>query len=110
MCPEKPDSKKLPSTQPTGKVVHTDQGTAKWVFANQEDEDTQRILKALSNDDLALEESDVKAEATPFNPYNKPVPTSTTNEPRRSLDDLRKLSEQIKNNKNYVRPSKETDK
>jgi hypothetical protein len=105
MCP-KSESSKSRSKPDAGKVEHTKTDGAKWQFAPDQ-EDTQRILKALDIDALTLEESSItKTAATTFNPYDKTTLTSTKPEPRRSLDDLRKLSEQIKKSKQYVRPPK----
>ena len=104
MCP-KDESPKPTSKPPAIKGVDTEKDNAKWQFA-PDHEDTQRILKALDIDDLTLEESPTKTGVTPFNPYDKTTLTPTKAEPRRSLDDLRKLSEQIKKSKQYVRPPK----
>ena len=100
---------KLAPKPTTGKVVHTEKGTANWQFAADHD-DTQRILKALSADELTLEESPTKTGPTPFNPYDKTTLAPTNQKPRRSLDDLRKLSEEIKKSKQYVRSPKGTGK
>ena len=105
MCPKKHEPSNSSRNPSTGKVAHTDQDTGKWQFAPDQD-DKQRILDSLSVDDLALADP-IKPSATPGSAYEKHnALRPAKGERRRSLDDLRKLSEHIKKSKQYSQPPK----
>jgi len=86
----------------SGRVSFDDRGRAVWEWRTDEDQfsrdvDTNR-LKALQVDALELDTtaSSVRP-AAGFDPYNHSRGSATAApEKRRSLDDLRRLSEQIK--------------
>ncbi len=100
--PEPPEPPK-PSgpAERTGRAVIDATGKSKWEWLSdtgnfRPDIDTAR-LKALGAD-LSCDDL-VKLEARASNPYNKatvPNRTSAPGDKRRSLDDMRRLSEEIK--------------
>lgn len=105
---KKPPAKDAPITPISGKVVQNDAGNATWQFKLDDgtfssDVDTQRALKALNADDLALFDDTVKQPIL-SDPYNKSGSAPKADKPRRTLDDLRKLSEEIVKSKEYKRP------
>ena len=101
--PPKPPESPKPSEPParTGRAVIDETGKSKWEWLSdtgtfRPDIDTAR-LKALGAD-LSCDDL-VKLEARASNPYNKATVPNRTPEPgikRRSLDDMRRLSEEIK--------------
>lgn len=100
----------------SGRVVEDDRGNSIWEHKTETGDysrnvDTQRVLKALHNDELALD-GGVGKNAAPtgnpydFNPFDKTAETPAAQQPRKSLDDMRKLSEQIKQLKKQGGPGK----
>ena len=98
--PPKPP-KPIDPAERTGRAVVDERGKSKWEWLSdtgtfRPDIDTARLKALGSNltcDDLA------KLEARASNPYNKATVPNRTPEPgikRRSLDDMRRLSEEIK--------------
>lgn len=86
--------------EPFGRVAFDRQGNATWEWPNetgtvQPDVDTQR-LKALGAD-LSFQVEPALNDALTHDPYHRTlVPGSSESRPkRRSLDDLRRLSEEI---------------
>jgi hypothetical protein len=69
------------------------------------DADTIRLVALEYNEPLSIDEGPVVSNsvAAPFDPYNKANVKSLDNRPRRSLDDLRKLSAEITKAKQYKR-------
>lgn len=87
--------------KPTGRVAFDDQGNAKWEWRSESgtfnpDIDTQR-LKAIGAD-FSVDGS-VSDEVPLHDPYNRPAPPTPQSDPlpkKRTMADLRRLSEQIK--------------
>ena len=69
--------------------------------AAEHEVDTLRLVALQHNDELALEDSGRHAAAVPFDPYNKDVLKPVHAKPRKSIDDLRKLSAEIAKTKIY---------
>lgn len=105
---KQPPAKDDAAAPVSGKVVRNEAGKASWQFKLDDgtyssDVDTQRALKALNADDLALFDDTVK-QPTLSDPYNKSgIKPKDETVRRRSLDDLRKLSEEIVKSKEYKR-------
>jgi hypothetical protein len=59
------------------------------------DVDTIRLVALEYNDKLSLEDSGTDTVLAPFDPYNNSGNKSLDNKPRKSIDDLRKLSAEI---------------
>lgn len=91
----------------SGRVVFDDRGNSRWEWQTdsgsfKSDIDTSK-LKSLTDSPLSV--TDRHAMPGPgFNPYNNAERSPAANpaqKPRKSLDDLRKLSEHIKNSKHW---------
>lgn len=94
--------------RPSGRVVFDDRGNASWGWSGEaggfEDEIDTHQLKAIGAD---LDcEGGRAANAPLHDPYNRTIaPRSDPSRPkRRSLDDLRKLSEEIKSSRHWKDP------
>jgi hypothetical protein len=90
-----------PVRKPTGRPVSDDRGNATWEWSVGDDLDTAQ-LKALT-EGLAVDEAtqeEAQPESAGLNPYDKHmgsvVPTPETESKRRTLDDMRRLSDEIK--------------
>lgn len=98
MAPKKPKK--------TGRATFDHRGNTIWEWQTDSGSFTRDIdtgkLKALQNDQLSLTDRHRKAE-TGFDPYNTaaraPRGKDSGAKPRKSIDDLRKLSEEIKRTK-----------
>ncbi|MGC8520040.1 MAG: hypothetical protein ACP5P4_16215 [Steroidobacteraceae bacterium] len=86
--------------QPSGRAAFDERGNATWEWRSEtgpltDDIDTQRLraLGADLNCESELEPNDADA----YDPYNRstPAPTDETRPKRRTLADLRRLSEEI---------------
>lgn len=96
-------SKKFDPQTPSGRIAFDDRGNAVWEWRTQtgdfkSDVDTQTV-RALQED--STEKLDVAPTPTPNTPTVNHDPYSSANAPRppqkrRTLDDMRKLSEEIK--------------
>lgn len=88
----------------TGRVAQDERGNAVWEIKTEsgrfrQDIDTQRALHALYSNELSA-----NAEALSCNPYNSVGAQYLDKRPterRRTLDDLRRLSEHIKQSKQW---------
>jgi hypothetical protein len=91
--------------KPIGRAVVDENGNRAWKWANQDNMDTARV-RALG-EDLSLETPTQGVPA--LDPYNRGAPAAGPEakpakpEKRRTLDDMRKLSEQIKRTKIWTR-------
>jgi hypothetical protein len=89
--------------KPSGRPVSDDRGNATWEWNVEGDLDTQR-LKALT-DGLALEDAPAtgaQPKTAGLNPYEKAgkeAPKPEAGSKPRTLDDMRRLSEEIKRKK-----------
>lgn len=85
---------------PSGRAAFDERGNATWEWRSDtgpltDDIDTQR-LRALGAD-LNCESELERSDAESYDPYNRsiPAPTDETRPKRRTLADLRRLSEEI---------------
>jgi hypothetical protein len=87
-----PDSK-------SGRVSFDERGKSKWEWrvdngTFSSDIDTKQMRQI--QDDVKVTLKDEPAAATGFDPYSTAAPAEPKKAPRRTLDDMRKLSEEIK--------------
>ncbi len=106
MKTQKPTIAAFATPPGSGKVIRNEVGDAFWEFRLEDgsysgDVDTQRALRILNNNTIQLDNTNFAAD-----PYNNSGITPTAERPRRSLDDLRKLSQEIVNTKVYKRPAR----
>ena len=87
--------------KPSGRVAFDERGNATWEWEGEtgrfdRDIDTQRLRTMGS--DLSCDDDHLRDPVPPHDPYNKSsVPADGQSRPRkRTLDDLRRLSEEIK--------------
>ena len=66
------------------------------------DADTIRLVALDYNGQLSIDEGPANPVAAPFDPYNNSSGRSLDNRPRKSIDDLRKLSAEITKAKLYA--------
>jgi hypothetical protein len=94
-----------PPRKPIGRPVVDEKGNRTWTWSDEEGVDTSTV-RALG-EDLSLDKSPEEKLPPSQNPYDRrPAPTADKEQPkRRSLDDMRRLSEQIKRSK-YWKPDK----
>jgi hypothetical protein len=59
------------------------------------DADTIRLVALEYNEALSIDEGPADPVVTPFDPYNNTSIRALDNKPRKSIDDLRKLSAEI---------------
>ncbi|MDA8348345.1 MAG: hypothetical protein M0038_06015 [Pseudomonadota bacterium] len=92
--------------KPSGRVVFDDRGNASWDWHGETDGldgeiDTQKLKRIGA--DLGCEDEQVPDGGPNHDPYNRTVPRQSdpSGPKRRSLDDLRKLSEEIKASRNW---------
>jgi|SRR6185437_4947757 len=94
---------KKPNTEPSGRIAFDERGNATWEWRTDtgtfsREIDTQR-LKALQESTSASLEPDVstpaQSGADPYSSADRPTPLQQP-APRRTLNDMRELSEQIK--------------
>ncbi|MBV8803721.1 MAG: hypothetical protein JO042_01715 [Sinobacteraceae bacterium] len=84
--------------KPVGQVVADENGNRSWVWQSEDGVDTARV-RALA-EDLSLDKAAPGQAIPTLDPYNQD--SLRTKEPkRRTLDDMRRLSEQIKNAKQW---------
>ena len=81
----------------SGRVITDERGNNQWECSTEtgsfsSDADTQRVLKALHNDELALCE-DSPVAAPNYNPYDKAHERPIDDKPHTSLDGIRTLSD-----------------
>ena len=96
-------AKKDPS-KPSGRAVADEKGNQTWVWdAEGENVDTA-VVRALG-EELTLEDGAPAGPAHGSNPYDRAdmAPADKTPAKRRTLDDMRKLSESIKRTKRTTR-------
>ena len=74
--------------------------------SREEDVDTLRLVALQHNDKLALVDTRINHVAPHFYPYHSMRFTPADNQPRKSIDDLRKLSAEITKAKSYTRKDK----
>lgn len=103
MSTRKPPNSDKPR-KPSGRVVFDDRGNASWDWHGEreglEGEIDTHQLKAMGAD-LGCEQ--VPDSAPNHDPYNRTAPPESdqSRPKRRSLDDLRKLSEEIKSSRHW---------
>jgi hypothetical protein len=92
-------SKKLPNKL-SGRAVADEKGNQKWVWDSEGETVDTAVVRALG-EELTLEGPATPGKPTGTNPYDrgKMTPGDTAQTKRRTLDDMRKLSESIKRNK-----------
>ena len=123
--PEPPDKQAKPkSQQPSGRIAFDDRGNAVWEWrtdngAYKTDVDTQKVraIQDSTVDSLSLEEDRPAAgrpvghdpyssAAGPRQPLRKsPHPQEEKKPQRRTLDDMRRLSEEIKRQRALKKPT-----
>jgi hypothetical protein len=84
---------------------HTDDSKAQTNMGDislSSDADTIRLVALDYNEQLSIEEGPANPIAAPFDPYNNSCSRSLDNRPRKSIDDLRKLSAEITKAKHYA--------
>ena len=92
-------SKKIPSKL-SGRAVADEKGNQRWVWDSAGDNVDTAVVRALG-EELTLEGPAGPAKSHGSNPYDRSSMTPGDKVPakRRTLDDMRKLSESIKRNK-----------
>ena len=92
-------SKKIPKKL-SGRAVADEKGNQRWVWDSEGGSVDTAVVKALG-EELTLEGSPAPAKSQGSNPYDRIDTTPVDRAPtkRRTLDDMRKLSESIKRNK-----------
>lgn len=91
---------KKPPNKMSGRAVADEKGNRKWVWdSGQKDIDTT-VVKALG-EGLSLQDGPIPGSPTQggANPYDRAQPAAGDATKRRTLDDMRKLSEAIKRSK-----------
>jgi len=93
---------KDPDTK-SGRVSFDDRGQSTWEWRVDEGTfsrqiDTQRLKQLQEEAGVSLKEEAPAAPAG-INPYSVPTPLPAEKKPRRTLDDMRRLSEEIKRNR-----------
>jgi len=86
--------------KPTGRVVTAEDGSRSWVWHGDSETDTAQV-RALG-EGLSLDSTPSGQAAPTLDPYNQSA-IRKKDAKRRSLDDMRRLSEQIKNAKRWKR-------
>ena len=97
-------SKKIPSKL-SGRAVADEKGNQKWVWDSEGENVDTAVVRSLG-EELTLEEPAAPAKSPHgSNPYDRGNMTPGDKAPakRRTLDDMRKLSESIKRNKGTTR-------
>jgi hypothetical protein len=98
---------KTPPRKLTGRSVVDENGNRSWVWHTDSDVETASV-RALG-EDLSLDTSPHGDAPPSLNPYDRTParvsPKETTDSKRRTLDDMRRLSEEIKKAK-YWKPDK----
>jgi len=92
-------SKKMPSKL-SGRAVADEKGNQKWVWDSEAENVDTTVVRALG-EGLSLETPAAPVKSHGSNPYERAnmTPGDTVETKRRTLDDMRKLSELIKRNK-----------
>jgi hypothetical protein len=121
--PEPPGKQAKPESQlPSGRIAFDDRGNAVWEWrtdngAYKTDIDTQKVkaIQDSTGDSLSLEDDrpagrpmshDPYSSAEPRQPFRKsPPPQEEKRTPRRTLDDMRRLSEEIKRQRASKKPT-----
>jgi hypothetical protein len=95
---------KKPADKPTGRPVDDEKGNRVWKWGSGEQEVETATVRALGAE-LGLDSSTADTRGQGSNPYNQAsaVPNTDNTQKRRSLDDMRVLSEKIKKSKNWTR-------
>lgn len=92
--------------KPSGRVVFDERGNGSWDWHGESDglegEIDTHQLKAIGAD-LSYESSQLPGGAADHDPYNRAAPPESdrSRPKRRSLDDMRKLSEEIKSSRHW---------
>jgi hypothetical protein len=92
-------SKKIPSKL-SGRAVADEKGNQKWVWESEGTSVDTAVVRALG-EELSLEGPATPGKSLGSNPYDRAdmPPADKAPTKRRTLDDMRKLSESIKRNK-----------
>ena len=92
-------SKKVPNKL-SGRAVADEKGNQRWVWDSDAGNVDTAVVRSLG-EELTLEGPPAPAKPQGSNPYDRGDTTSVEEAPRkrRTLDDMRKLSESIKRNK-----------
>jgi hypothetical protein len=92
-------SKKMPNKL-SGRAVADEKGNQKWVWDSDGNNVDTAVVRALG-EELTLEAPAAPAKTHGSNPYERAnmTPGDKVGTKRRTLDDMRKLSESIKRNK-----------
>lgn len=90
----------------TGRVAQDERGNAIWEIKTEsgrfrQDIDTQRALHALYNNELTANHAAEVLSCNPYNSVGAQYLATRPTERRRTLDDLRRLSEHIKQSKQW---------
>lgn len=85
------------TSKPTGRAVADEKGNRSWTWSGEDDMNTARVRSL--GEDLSLETPTSAEGQPPLDPYNRITPPAppTPEKPakRRTLDDMRRLSEHI---------------
>ena len=95
---------KTPSDKPTGRPVNDENGNRVWKWGNGESDVETATVRALAAE-LEFDTTAQNPHAQGSNPYDQTNPASkpVDSPKRRSLDDMRQLSEKIKKSKQWTR-------
>src|SRR5579859_7510200 len=95
--------KKMPP-KPAGRPVEDQHGNRVWKWSQTGGDIDTQTVRALG-EDLTLDAADKGASASGSDPYNQAgtAPPDTKASRRRTLDDMRELSEHIKTSKHWTR-------
>lgn len=95
---------KKTSSKLSGRAVVDEKGNQKWIWDSEGDKVDTAVVRALG-EGLTLEGSAPASSIPGSNPYDRAdmTPTNEAQTKRRTLDDMRKLSESIKRTKRTTR-------
>lgn len=95
---------KKPESKLSGRAVVDEKGNQRWVWDSREENVDTAVVRALG-EGLSLEGSGPAPSGQGSNPYDRAdmTPADPPGTKRRTLDDMRKLSESIKRTKQTTR-------
>jgi hypothetical protein len=85
--------------KPAGRAISDENGNRSWQWQDAEELDTARV-RALG-EELSLDSAAPGQDPPPLDPYNRNPAPGEPRPKRRTLDDMRKLSEEIRKTKHW---------